>query len=196
MSCSLLIPSNTKNVRPTNSPLIQWYAGEVFFNATMGISKARNELSGKATLDKFVFADDDILIHRAAWEFIEALPLDAVAMLEGRNHPISRLMAVSRDVFKQVGGFDERIKHNAEDLDFYWTCLEKGIKVHIIPSKFIDHAAHDEKGRLANYFESAYVRVKHRKIDLKFFLRKNPVEAIMRIAGFIYYRATIKQGKQ
>lgn len=196
MLCSLLIPTNKTGISVFDSPLVLEYAGEVFWCDTMGISKARNELSRKATLDKFVFADDDILIHRAAWKIIEALPPDAVAMLESRNHPISRLMAVSRDVFKQVGGFDEAIKHNAEDLDFYWTCLEKGIEVQVIPSEFVTHEPHKERGRLSNYFESAYVRVKHQKITPRFFVRKNPIEAVMRIAGFIYYSLTVTKGKQ
>lgn len=196
MSCSLLIPTIKKSIRTLDSPLIKRHIEEVFVNKTKGISKARNELSRMATTGRFVFADDDITIHRTGWEFIEKLPLDMVGMLEGRNHPISRLMVVSRDVFKQIGGFDEVIKHNAEDLDFYWTCLEKGIEVQIIPGEFVDHEPHKEKDRVSNYFESAYVRVKHRKTDLKFFLRKNPVEAIMRIIGFIYYRFIFDKGKQ
>lgn len=196
MGGSLLIPTNKDSIRAFDCPLVFEYVDEMFFSETVGISKARNELSRRATQDRFIFADDDIIIKREGWEFIQALPVDMVAMLEGRNHPISRLMVVPRSIFNQMGGFDERIKHNAEDLDFYWSCLENGVGVQVIPGGFVDHKAHKERDRLLNYFESAYVRVKHKKVRLGFFVRKNPIDAVMRLAGVIYYSASLNKGKQ
>ena len=174
LSYSLLIPTIKNSIKTTDDPLLLWKIDEVFTSKVKGIGKARNELAARATGDVLVYADDDIMIQTDAWIYVENLPPRAVLMVQGRNHPISRFMAVHRDTFEEIGGFDEYLTRNAEDYDFYMTALRKGIQVIEMPSYCITHIPHEKRLKTRDHLESAYTRVKHSTVTLRFFIQIPP----------------------
>lgn len=175
--------------------LWQDYAEQFLSTATKGLSIARNELARKADGDILIFADDDATMIREGWEMVSTIGPNQICMTEGRNHPISRIMSVHADTFWKIGGFDEAIKYNGEDLDFYLRAI-KNHEVIVIPQRYVTHTDHAPRHPYRCQFESAYVRVKHGITTPMFFVQKNPINALMRVLGYIYYWVTFKQGKQ
>jgi GT2 family glycosyltransferase len=47
-------------------------------------------------------------------------------------------LAVSRDVFESVGGFDENLEYGS-DIDFAWRAIDKGYLIRYEPSAFVAH---------------------------------------------------------
>jgi len=187
MSCSLLIVSNKDKIITLDDPIIEKYASEILVDDTPGISIARNKLGYKAKNDVLLFLDDDIKLEGFLWNNIAHPRPHEVYMAQGREHPITRVMAIGRKAFDDIGGFDENIRHNGEDLDFYWRALDKGYTVGIIPQRWIYHEEHPKANFAKCHFESAYSRVKHGRASPAFFMQKNPLIAILRLAGYVYY---------
>jgi len=187
MSCSLLIISNKDNIITLDDPIIEKFASEVLVENAPGVSTSRNKLGFKAKNDLLVFLDDDIKLESSIWNYLVNLQPHEVCMAQGREHPITRVMALDRKAFYDIGGFDENIKYNGEDLDFYWRALEKGYIINIIPQRWIHHEEHPKANFARYHFESAYARVKHGRLHPSFFIQKNLKIVFLRLAGFIYY---------
>jgi len=154
-----------------------------------GLSLARNLLAEKAETNVLIFGDDDIKIADSLWGKIEdPLPLQKIYMYQGGNHPVSRLLIIRKETFAFLGGFDENIKYNGEDFDLYLRALDAGLFVSIIPSGYVLHKPHSKRNWARYHFESPYVRIKHRKCGVNFFIYRNPLVMLLRITGFIYYR--------
>ena len=184
---SLLIPTLKDSAKITKDPYVRIRVCEVLLSDVKGMGNARNDLAARAKGDVFVYADDDIEIQMWAWDAVENLPPRTVLMLQGHSHPITRFMAVDRNTFNEIGGFDPFLTRNAEDYDFYRTALRKGIAVIELPSRRVRHFAHDKRLTTRDHLESAYTRVKHGTVNLQFFVQKNPVIALTRLLGAIYY---------
>jgi len=187
MSCSLLIASNKEKIITLDDPIIEKYALEIKIEDTFGISKARNKLGYNTKGEILVYLDDDIKLENNLWNHITQIQPHEIYMAQGREHPITRVMVLNRKAFSDIGGFDENIRYNGEDLDFYWRALEKGYVVNIIPQRWIYHDDHPKANFAKYHFESAYTRVKHGRLHPSFFIQKNPLIVLLRLAGFIYY---------
>ena len=187
MSCSLLIITIKDHILTILAPEVEEYACEVLIDASPGVSYARNKLAYLASGDILVFMDDDIIPDRSVWELIANIRHREIMMVEGYRHPITRIMAIHKDDFNDIGGFDENIRYNGEDLDFYWIALEKGYIISTIPKCLVSHEPHGKSNWFKYHFESAYTRVKHDRISLDFFVQTNPVIAFLRLTGFIYH---------
>lgn len=188
MSCSLLIASNKDEVLTLKDPKMQKYASEILINNTLGVSASRNQLAKEARNEVLVFMDDDIKVLQTVWDSLRKVKPDEIFMVEGYNHPITRIMALHKKTFYDIGGFDENIKYNGEDLDFYWRALEKGYIISIIPQCLVQHKPHRKANWLKYHFESGYARIKHGKTNLHFFVQANPIVFILRLTGYLYYK--------
>ena len=190
LTYSLLIPTTkepTNGITTTKDPRLLWKIDEILVSNVAGIGKARNDLAERATGDVLVYADDDIRIQKEAWDAVETLAPRTLLMLQGHSHPITRFMAVHLETYNELGGFDPFLTRNAEDYDFYWTALRKGIPVIELPSRYVKHVPHGKRLKTRDHLESAYTRVKHGNVTLHFFVQKNPLIAITRLLGLIYY---------
>lgn len=187
MKFSILIISIKKDIITLNDPYVEKFASEIIIDSSPGISSARNKLAEKAQSEILVFLDDDIEVDKAIWDQIAQIQSHEVLMAQGYSHPITRVMAIKKGTFQKIGGFDENIRYNGEDLDFYWRALKKGYTVGIIPSCYIYHKPHRKSNWVKYHFESAYTRIKHGRISIDFFFRPNPMIALLHVAGFIYY---------
>jgi len=190
MSCSLLIITLKENILTLESPHSQ--ASEVLTSKIPGVSVARNKLAERAKEDVLVFMDDDIKPDPIVWEFIANVEPREILMVEGYRHPITRIMALHKETFNDIGGFDENIRYNGEDLDFYWRALDKGYIISTIPKCLVFHEPHNKSNFAKYHFESAYTRIKHGRMSLDFFVQTNPLIAILRLAGYIYH--SIRKG--
>lgn len=192
MSCSLLIITIKDHILTVEAPEVEEYTCEVLIDTSPGVSYARNKLAHLASGDVLVFMDDDIIPDRSVWGLIANIRHREIMMVEGYRHPITRIMAIHKEDFNDIGGFDENIRYNGEDLDFYWRALKKGYVVSTIPKCLVFHEPHNKSNWARYHFESAYTRIKHGRISLDFFVQTNPVIAILRLAGYIYH--SIKKG--
>jgi len=193
MSCSLLIITNKEKIQTLDDPLIEKYVSETLIDKSIGVSHARNRLAYTAQNDILVFLDDDVKLEPNIWEQIIAIQPNQIFMTQGYQHPITRVMAINKKTFFEIGGFDENIRYNGEDLDFYWRALNQGYTIGILPSCQIYHESHRKSNWTKYHFESAYTRVKHRRISLDFFVQSNPIIALLRLAGFIYHRIRMRK---
>ena len=192
---SLLITTR-KELRETHTFLenpFEGYLIKAYADSSEGLSVARNRLAEKAEYSPLIFADDDVTLNKELWNFIGDLSGQdwdekVICMAEGSHHPISRVMIMDRKAFHDIGGFDESIKHNGEDYDFYLRALKKGYYVTIIPATMIKHIPHKKGNWWRYHFESPVVRIKHHKVGFNFFFYKNPIVMLLRITGFIYYK--------
>jgi len=185
VNVSLLIPTIKPEIKMLHSNNWRMYATQFLSTKTKGLSKARNELANRADGKILVFADDDATMTMEGWELATSIRPNEICMAEGRNHPISRVMSVHAETFWAIGGFDESIIYNGEDLDFYIRAL-KNHKVKVIPEEHIIHTDHTTRQPYRCQFEAAYVRVKHGIITPSFFVQKNPINAMLRFLGYCY----------
>ncbi len=194
MSCSLLIITLKENndILTLENPEVKEYTSEVLIDRSPGVSWARNHLAYQAIGEILAFMDDDVRPDKRVWELIANLRKREILMVEGYRHPITRVMAIHKEDFNDIGGFDQAIWYNGEDLDFYWRALDKGYVVSTVPKGLIHHEPHSKSNWAKYHFESAYTRVKHGRISLDFFVQTNPVIAFLRLTGFIYHYACAK----
>jgi len=188
---SVLIPSlkDPQSIITLQNDFPSWVKEFLVDPSTFGISKARNYLAETARYNTLIYADDDIRISPALWEKIPyPIPLHQVFMYQGGNHPITRLMILNKKTLHAIGGFDEYLRHNAEDYDIYLRLLKAGVLVNIIPQGYVLHKDHKKSNFFRSQLESVYVRVKHGKCRANFLINKNPLATIIRLLGYIYYK--------
>lgn len=188
MSCSLLIPTTKTRIRTLEDPNTINYIKEVIKERAPGLSYARNRLAEKANCKILLFMDDDVRLDPRLWERIIDISPNEVLMSQGYRHPITRVMAIHKKTFLDIGGFDENIKYNGEDLDFYWRSLNAGYNVSIMPDCLVYHTPHNKPNWSRAHFESAYTRVKHKRVSLDFLIQTNPLIALLRFLGVVYYK--------
>lgn len=184
MTVSLLIPTIKPEIKMLHSNKWRQHASQFLSTETKGLSKARNELASKASGKILIFADDDATLTDEGWELVTNIKPHEICMTEGRNHPISRVMSVHADTFWNVGGFDESIIFNGEDLDFYLRAVDK-YQVIQIPKEHVIHKEHKIRQPYRCQIEAASVRVKHDMITPQFFVQKNPINSALRFIGYV-----------
>lgn len=168
------------------------YANQFLSTSTKGLSKARNELASRAEGQILLFADDDVTLTQEGWNMVTRIKPHEICMTEGTNHPISRVMSVHADTFWDIGGFDESIIYNGEDLDFYIRANEN-FNVKILPKEYTMHQDHTIRQPYRCQFDAAYVRVKHNIVTPEFFVQKNPVNSVLRFLGYINSKITLQK---
>lgn len=142
--------------------------------SSVGVSRARNEAIAAARHDVLVFTDDDVLVERdwlsrLVDPLLAAPPRSAttgavlpattdghIPSLTQRTRPetfsgrpfhdplFSNNMALRRQAFEDVGGFDERFGAgadftNAEDNDLGYRLLEAGYEIVFVPDAILYH---------------------------------------------------------
>jgi len=189
---SLLIATNKLDVATLRLNDCEKHVKEIRTNSEDGLSVARNALAREAKHSPLVFVDDDVELSEELWNLIGCLPPrwreKYIYMSQGGNHPTSRVMILPQNAFNDIGGFDENIRYNGEDFDFYLRAQRKGYFVVVIPNTEIKHKPHKKSHWFNYHFEAPYVRIKHHKVGVNFFFYRNPIVMLLRIMGFLYYR--------
>ena len=85
------------------------------------------------------------------WE-LRQFPYEHPKVYDALTHETSwcsgAAFAARRDVFEQVGGFDEAIFMYAEDVDLSWRIRSFGYKLKYVPSAVINHYSYVEAGQV------------------------------------------------
>lgn len=143
MSISVVVPSLNPEKAMTPS-FLKSYSNEIIFSKKKGIAKARNYGAKLSKGNVLIFIDDDTSINIQTFNFaIKTLTQNPKSII-CTEHPIlcSRFMALSKNVFFDIGGFDETFVR-CEDLDFGYRAIRKGYKIHYIPFNKVKHREHE-----------------------------------------------------
>ncbi|GAH69324.1 unnamed protein product, partial [marine sediment metagenome] len=145
---------------------------EIILSHSIGRSAGRNDGALKAHYRFLLFIDDDA-------DFTEDTFMEYVSRPLYKN-PLSvicmesivcssRVLALSKDLFFRLKGFDETFNF-AEDMDFGYRVLEAGYKISYIPIRLIIHKEHSRPSRFENalrsYVNAVRFLVRYKKIIL------------------------------
>jgi len=145
---------------------------EVILSNSIGRSAGRNDGALKAKSEFLLFIDDDVdFTENTFKEYISKTlyknPLSVVCMESIVCS--SRVLALSKDLFLKLNGFDETFNF-AEDVDFGYRVLESGYKFNYIPMKLLFHKVHARPSRFENvlrsYVNAVRFLVRYKKIIL------------------------------
>ena len=115
---------------------------EVVLSKKHGLGFARNWGAEQAKNDLFVFLDDDLRLRDEIWQEIMNTQKGEFKMTFDKGFPISRVMAIHKEDFWRVGGFDRQIRFTGEDRDFYVRAVMKGMRFKKIPINLTIHQPH------------------------------------------------------
>ena len=125
---------------------------ELIVDRSQGLGLARNNGARKAKNDLIVFVDDDVHLNPLVWQYVLATKEGEVALplidFYGKTHGCyanSRVVAIHKGDFLQLGGFDETLKYLGEDRDFYYRAVFHGLKFRPIPFELIKHINHPRR---------------------------------------------------
>lgn len=193
--CLLRIPSPLK---VAYVPPVEY---EVIISQKRGLGYARNFGARQAKNDLIVFFDDDLILNHNIWDLLLSVKENSFAMLSVRGYCSTRVMAIHQKDFWKIGGFDEKIKYSAEDIDFYLRANRAGLRYVAIPEKFAWHCKHKPRSQnplinIKAHFGHGYLIVKHARAYLEFWggIRgymltcfKKPRTYFSSVLGFYYY---------
>jgi len=142
MSVSVVVPSLNPEKAMTPE-FLRSYAIEVIFSQSKGIGKARNDGAKIIKGDILIFIDDDASLDIETFKSALKMLYEKPKSIICTKHPIlcSRFMVLSKDVFFDIGGFDETFKR-CEDLDFGYRAIRKGYAIRYIPFNKVKHRDH------------------------------------------------------
>ena len=120
---------------------------EVIISNKRGLGFARNWGAKQAKNDLLVFLDDDLWLKDEIWKEILRTRKGEFKMTFFEGFPITRVMAIHREDFWSIGGFDERILYTGEDRDFYARAVMKPLRFTEIPANQIVHMVHQRRSR-------------------------------------------------
>jgi GT2 family glycosyltransferase len=146
----------TRELISARFPKVKWLQGP-----RRGPAANRNQGADHASAEWLAFVDDDC-VPDAAWLDEIARVIPASDVIEGRtvclgrtNHPLEEVvenltggllwscnLAIRRDLFERLGGFDEDfLEAGGEDLEFAWRIRQMKSTVRYVPEAVIYHPA-------------------------------------------------------
>jgi glycosyltransferase involved in cell wall biosynthesis len=120
---------------------------EVVISKKRGLGFARNWGARQAKNDLLVFLDDDLTLKDEIWKEILSTRKGEFKMGFFEGFPITRVMAIHKEDFWSIGGFDERFLYTSEDRDFYARAVMKPLRFKEIPVSLAIHVAHQRRSR-------------------------------------------------
>ena len=120
---------------------------EVITSRKYGLGLARNWGAKQAKNNLLVFLDDDLELKDEIWREILETQKGEFRMTFLKGFPITRVMAIHKEDFWKIGGFDQRILFTSEDRDFYVRALMNGLHFRAIPIGLTVHKPHRRRSR-------------------------------------------------
>lgn len=159
---SIVIPSANEHVRTTDS-VPDGVPYSVEREGTL--NEARNRGVRQAETDLVAIMDDDIsfpegtldeLAHRARPDTLLGIADWDYGWVAGR------VMVFHRDLWEDVGGFDERLRSHMADTEFALSALRNGCDLERIPREVFYHDPHDRSiGAWDHAWRGLYLAAKH-----------------------------------
>jgi len=146
----------TRQLIAARFPNVKWFEGP-----RGGPAANRNHGARHAIGEWFAFVDDDSIPERT-WLAAIARAIAASDVIEGRtvylgrtNHPLEEIvenltgnlfwscnLAIRRDLFERLGGFDEEfLEAGGEDLEFAWRIRQMKLTARNVPEAVVYHPA-------------------------------------------------------
>jgi glycosyltransferase involved in cell wall biosynthesis len=186
----------------SNSPL----NSEVIIVRNSGVGFARSIGASAAKGDLLVMLDSDLVLSPDLWSWILKLQKGTFAMAKNpeRASYSTKVFAIHKEDYLEVGGFNPSLKYLWEDGEFALRASSRGLKVTPVPSNMYKHIEHESRCRNKDFFiffnwEYARLFVKFRRIiypnlAMWFFdmlnLRKqqfNLQPIMVRVSGFFFW---------
>jgi len=168
---SVIVPTiRSKIVAADQWPRIQKVLGpsELIISRGLGVASARNRGAWRASGDRFLFVDDDVVVSDYWFSKAKEVKEGMFMMTFSDHFPSTRLLAITRKDFLRLGGFDIRIKLSGEDRDFYLRAVDLGLRALSIPIASVYHIPHVIRARRRGWgwktsLELVWVMLRHRK---------------------------------
>ncbi|MGF3522648.1 MAG: glycosyltransferase family 2 protein [Candidatus Bathyarchaeia archaeon] len=107
-----------------------------------------------------VMFDDDLVVHREFWLWLQRLNQGEFAIARVGKHFSTRIFAIHKKDYLEVGGFDTKIKFVFEDGDFVVRALKTGLRIKIVPTHMYGHIEHPRfRYRNLGLFNLEYCRI-------------------------------------
>jgi len=142
------------------------YKNRVILSRSKGRSRGRNDGALKCNSEFILFVDDDADFTEETYRkyILDVLIKNPDTVISYEASILcTRVMAVSKNLFFKLGGFDETFEI-AEDMDFGYRVIKAGFKIKYIPRDLVIHREH----RSPNAIWCKMVRYKY---AVKFLLR-------------------------
>jgi GT2 family glycosyltransferase len=117
---------------------------QLILSRSKGRSKGRNDGALKCDSEFILFIDDDASFSKETYnKYVLNVLRKNPDTIVSYESPVlcTRVMAISRDIFFKLGGFDETLVI-VEDYDFGYRALENGYHISYIPRDLVHHREH------------------------------------------------------
>jgi glycosyltransferase involved in cell wall biosynthesis len=130
------------------------YNCETIIVRNFGIGFARSIGASAAKGDLLVMLDSDLLVSPKLWTWLLKLKRGTFAMAKNseRRSYSSRVFAMHKDEYLNVGGFDASLKYLWEDGEFALRASTLGFKVAVVPSSMYRHIDHQRRFQNKQFF--------------------------------------------
>jgi glycosyltransferase involved in cell wall biosynthesis len=168
---SIIITTCKENIKTLNFLPDNLWVSDVVISNKAGLGFARNYGASKAKNDLLLFLDDDIILDPEIATYINSVRHGEFGMTFLDGFPCTRVLAVHKDDFWSIGGFDKQIRYTGEDRDFYVRALQAGLRYKPIPISLVQHIPHPVR---AKNIHVATQSVKENVLFLKRYWRSHP----------------------
>lgn len=143
---SVIITSQKDTIQTLTSAKTLLPDYETVVSRENGLGYARNYGARKANGDLLVFLDDDLTLNPQITSHLN-VTCGSFAMAFLGGFPCTRVLAIHREDFWGIGGFDESIRFTGEDRDFYMRAVDAGLIFKQIPMSLVTHTPHTPRYR-------------------------------------------------
>ena len=130
------------------------------------LNEARNRGVLNSEADTIAVLDDDIrFTEETFWEIVERAE-DRVVGIDDWNYGLfaGRVMIFPKQIWEDVGGFDEILRSHMGDTDFAIRVEKEGYDIEIIPREIFEHEEHERSIETWDHiWRGLYLGVKHPK---------------------------------
>lgn len=144
---SVIIPSLEKELPPLPA-WIKALSSEVILSSVKGRSRARNQGAKRSSGDYLLFLDSDAILPEAGIvEYVERREIFSLG-----TNPVfcSRVLGIPREIFFDVGGFDESF-NVGEDRELGLRLLLGGHSYTLISPELVKHREHGRPGKVSDF---------------------------------------------
>jgi glycosyltransferase involved in cell wall biosynthesis len=144
---SIIITSCKESVKTLQTvDILPFY--DMVVSKKIGLGVARNFGARQAKGNLLLFLDDDLYLDNSELvNRVLSVGKGEFAMTFLDGFPCTRVLAVHKDDFWSIGGFDKQIRYTGEDRDFYVRALQAGLRFKPIPISLVHHVPHRARAK-------------------------------------------------
>jgi hypothetical protein len=171
---SIIIPTSKSSVLTFESLKECPVPYQLVTSSYKGVGKARHYGVCAAKNDLVVMFDDDLIVKPEIWKHILKLKQTEFILTHVGEHLSTRVFAIHKMPYLEIGGFDTNIKYIFEDGEFAIRAKTFGLTLKVLSHDFIIHKDHKMRScfgpfglNLPFWFEWTKMYVKYGKFFSK-----------------------------